>query len=232
MTGLEAVGVWVADSRRTLMPPTTFAVSAGEIVVVYGDPGHQHTLLALALGGRLVPAGGEVLLDGDDTLAALQRSVALVDVPGVSEPDDISRLGTIVGEELAMAGRPARAAHVETWLTANGLWARRKDRMEDLPPGTRSLALARLATQRSGLACLVLALPERHGIDADGWLETATWLAGEGFAVVATTSVGVARQIEALAPQVRTVRFGNTEFREPEQPDEPGDPFTPEEVRP
>jgi ABC-type transport system involved in cytochrome c biogenesis ATPase subunit len=214
--GLEAVGVWVADNRRTLLPPTTFAVAAGEIVVVYGDPGHQHTLLALALGGRLVPAGGEVLLDGDDKIATLQRKVALVDVPGVSEPDDISRLGTIVGEELAMAGRPARAANVETWLTGSGLWARRKDRMEELPPGTRSLALARLATQRSGLTHLVLALPERHGIDADGWLETATWLAAEGFGVVATTSVGVARQIEALAPQVRTTQFGNAEFRDPE----------------
>jgi hypothetical protein len=209
---LEAAGVWIADARRTLLAPTTVRVEPGSIVVVYGDPGHRHTLLALALGGRIPLGGGDVLLDGDPSPAALHRAVALVDVPGVNDPDDVTTLKRVVGEELAMAGRPARAQHVEQWLSANGLWVHHADRLEDLPASVRTLALARLAAQRPGVEYLVLALPERHGVDPAGWLQTTTELAEQGLGVLATTSVGVARHIEAQAPVVRTVPFGNAEF--------------------
>jgi ABC-type hemin transport system ATPase subunit len=94
----------VADARRTLLEPTSVTLETGEIVAVHGDPGHRHTLLTLALGGRLVPSGGEVAVDGDDTAEARQQKVALA-------------LTTVVGEELAMAGQPARRTHVDDWLT-------------------------------------------------------------------------------------------------------------------
>lgn len=222
---LDAAGVWIADARRTLLAPTTVSVPAGSVVVVYGDPGHQHTLLALALGGRIALGGGDVLIDGDDSPAVLQRRVALVDVPGVSDPDDVSALTTIVGEELSMAGRPARKRHVDDWLSEHGLWVHRDARLEDLPAGARTLALAGLAAQRPDVEFLVLTLPERHGVDADGWLTTANALAEQGLGIVATTSVGVARHIEAQAPDVPTVSFGNSEFVIPD--DEP-DPEAPE----
>ncbi|MBO9522207.1 MAG: hypothetical protein J7518_11775 [Nocardioidaceae bacterium] len=213
---LDASGVWVADSRRTLLEPTTVGLAAGDIVVVYGDPGHRHPLLALALGGRFVLGGGEVLADGDARPQTLHRKVALVDVPGVSDPDDVAPLTTVVAEELAMAGRPARKRHVEDWLTAHGLWVHREARMEDLPAGARTLALARLAAQRPGVEFLVLALPERWGVDPEGWLATAQGLADEGYGVLATTSVGVARHVEQQAPEettgIRVVPFGNAAF--------------------
>lgn len=221
MSTLEAAGVWVADDRRTLLAPTTVTVATGEIVAVYGDPGHRHTLLALALGGRLVPSGGEVGVDGDYTAEARQRQVALVDVPGVSEPDDVSALTTIVGEELAMAGKPARRTHVDEWLTSNGLRPHRDDRMEDLPAGLRTVALARLASLRPGVQFLVLALPERNGIDPEAWLAGAIALAGAGFGIIATMSTGIARHLERDHPVIRTVPFGNAEFHEPEPEPEP-----------
>lgn len=214
MNTLDAAGVWVAEARRTLLAPTTLTVTDGEIAVVYGDPGHQHPLFSLALGGRLVPDGGVVAVDHDDSPQALQRRVALVDVPGVSEPDDVSRLRTIVGEELAMAGRPAGRRHVEDWLTAHSLWPYHQDRMEDLPTGARSVALAHLAAQRPGVEFLVLTLPERHGVDVAAWLSTARGLAAAGLGVVATASVGVARHIENQTPEIRTVPFGNAQFSE------------------
>lgn len=221
MSTLEAAGVWVADDRRTLLAPTTVTVATGEIVAVYGDPGHRHTLLALALGGRLVPSGGEVGVDGDYTAEARQRQVALVDVPGVSEPDDVSALTTIVGEELAMAGKPARRTHVDEWLTSNGLRPHHDDRMEDLPAGLRTVALARLASLRPGVQFLVLALPERNGIDPEAWLAGAIALAGAGFGIIATMSTGIARHLERDHPVIRTVPFGNAEFHEPEPEPEP-----------
>jgi ABC-type transport system involved in cytochrome c biogenesis ATPase subunit len=214
MSELVAAGVWVNDARRTLLEPTTVSVATGEIVAVHGDPGHRHALLALALGGRLVPEGGEVGVDGDYSVEALQRHVALVDVPGVSEPDEVSRLTTIVGEELAMAGLPARRSHVDDWLTGAGLRPHVDDRIEDLPAGQRTVAMARLASLRPGVQFLVLALPERNGIDPEGWLAGAVSLAEAGFGVLATTSVGIARHLERDHPEIRTLAFGNSEFHE------------------
>lgn len=216
MSTLEAVGVWVADARRTLLVPTTVSVQTGEIVGVYGDPGHRHTLLALALGGRLVPDGGEVGIDSDYAAQTRQRRVALVDVPGVSEPDDVSLLTTIVGEELAMAGKSARRSHVDDWLTSTGLRPHGGERIEDLPAGLRTVAMARLASLRPAVEFLVLGLPERNGIDPDAWFDGALALAESGFGVLATMSTGIARHIERDHPDIRTVPFGNAEFHDSE----------------
>ncbi len=216
MSSLTAAGVWVNDARRPLLEPTTVTVTTGEIVAVHGDPGHRHTLLALALGGRLRLDGGEVGIDGDYSPETRQRQVALVDVPGVSEPDEVSALTTIVGEELAMAGRPAGRRHVDEWLTTNQLRPHRDDRIEDLPPGLRTVAMARLASLRPEVWFLVLALPERNGIDPEAWVDGAAALAEAGFGVLATTSTGVARHVERDHPAIRTVAFGNAQFHEEE----------------
>lgn len=215
MSTLEAAGVWITDDRdRSLLEPTTVRVASGEVVLVHGDPGHRHTLLALALGGRIALGGGEVLLDGVADPARLHRTVALVDVPGVSEPDEVSALRTIVGEELAMAGKPAGRRQVESWLGSNSMWSHHRDRMEDLPGGVRTLALARLASLRPGVEFLVLAMPERSGVDRDAWLEAAQALADAGFGVVVTASDGLARIVAEEAPAIRSVPFGNAVFDE------------------
>jgi ABC-type uncharacterized transport system ATPase component len=226
MSALEAAGVWVTDDRRTLLEPTSVVVETGEVVTVYGDPGHRHTLLALALGGRLVPTGGELRIDADHDAESRQRQVALVDVPGVSEPDDVVALTTIVGEELAMAGKPARRDHVDHWLTSNGLRPYRDDRIEDLPPGLRTVVMARLASLRPGVQFLVLALPERSGIDPTAWLDEAAALARAGFGVLATISTGVARHLERDHPDIRTVPFGNAVFHDADVPQPEPEPAT------
>jgi ABC-type transport system involved in cytochrome c biogenesis ATPase subunit len=219
MSVLEAAGVWVTDGRRALLEPTSVAVATGEVVTVYGDPGHRHTLLSLALGGRLVPTGGELRIDAEHGPETRQQQVALVDVPGVSEPDDVIALTTVVGEELAMAGKPARRDHVDHWLTSNGLRPYRDDRVEDLPAGLRTVAMARLASLRPGVQFLVLAMPERSGIDPVAWLDEAAALAGVGFGVLATVSTGVARHLERDRPDIRTVPFGNAVFHDAHEPE-------------
>jgi len=215
MSVLEAAGVWVADDRRTLLEPTSVAVESGEIVAAYGDPGAQHALLALSLGGRLVPGGGELRIDDDYTAEARQAQVALVDVPGVSEPDDVLPLTTVVGEELAMAGMPARHTHVDHWLTSNGMRQHLDQRIEDLPAGLRTVVLARLASLRPGVRFLVLGMPERNGIDPGAWLAEAVALADAGFGVLATMSRGIARHVERDHHGIRTAPFGNAVFHDP-----------------
>ena len=117
---LHAEAIAVTRGQQTLLPPTSLSVTPGELTVVAGDPGPAHALLALALAGRLDHASGSVELAGSPSRAELQKRVALVDVPTVSEPDGAVPLRTIVGEELAMARRPAGRRHVVRWLVDQG----------------------------------------------------------------------------------------------------------------
>ena len=119
---LRASNVAVHGHARPLLEPTTLSVRTGEVVVVVGEPGHGHTALALLLGGRLRADSGTIALDDRDNDArALQRMVALVDVPGVSEPDDSVPLATIVSEEMSMAGMRATRGSVRRWSSG---WTR------------------------------------------------------------------------------------------------------------
>ena len=195
-----------------MLEPTTVEVTAGELVIVHGDPGHGHTALALALAGRLVPDTGRVTLDGEHDTKALQAAVALVDVPGVSSPDDANKLCTILGEELAMARRPHRRADVRRWLETHGLLGHLDELIEDLPTGARVAALAEVAAERPDVRFIVLTLPETHGGVPEDWLPGLTGLTNEGFGVLVTTSNGVARHLphdKAAFGNAESVSFGN-----------------------
>lgn len=192
---LEARGVAVRNRHRTLLGPTSLTVHSGEISVAYGDPGYGHTALALVLAGRLKPDRGSVTIGGIAAPKARQGTVALVDVPGVSEPDPRNRLRTIVAEELAMAGFPAQRRKVKSWLHEQGYADFGKERIEDLPGAVRIAVLARLAALRDDVAFAVMSLPELHGGLPEWWLETAKVLTDENIGVLVTTSIGVASNL-------------------------------------
>lgn len=189
--GLHADDVEAHQNKSVLLPRTTLSLAEGEIAVGIGRPGSGHTALALALAGRLPLAAGQVTLDGSQNAAELQRAVALVDVPGVTEPDGAVPLHTIVGEELAMARRKASRKAVAQWLDDNSLGAHAGDATDDVPPGPRVAALARLAAQRPGARFLVITYPERHGLPPDSWLTLARGLATDGYGVLVTASAAV-----------------------------------------
>lgn len=185
---LEAVGLAVTGAHSPMLRPTTVSVGTGVVHGVVGDPGHGHTALALALGGRLVPTDGTVTLDDDPDLDRLARAVALVDVPGVSEPDGVLPLGTVIGEELAMARRPADRASVGAWASPPLL----RTRIEDVPAAERVALLLRLTAQRPGTRFLVLTMPERYGALPADWEPVATELAAQGFGVLVTMGLAAA----------------------------------------
>jgi ABC-type taurine transport system ATPase subunit len=195
---LEARGVAVRNRHRTLLEPTSLSVRSGQVAVAYGDPGYGHTALALVLAGRLKPDRGSVTIGGIAEPKARQGTVALVDVPGVSEPDPKNRLSTIVGEELAMAGFSAQRTKVKSWLGEQGYADFGKERIEDLPGAVRIAVLARLAALRDDVAFAVMSLPELHGGLPEWWLETAKVLTDENIGVLVTTSIGVAATLEDI----------------------------------
>lgn len=183
---LTASGVAVDGPHGPLLRPTSLRVNSGEVAMVSGAPGAGHTALALALAGRMRPARGTVEIDGDGRTSGLRRRVAVVDTPGVSEPDPVLPLRAVIGEELAMAGRGTRPRSVVEWLTARGAGGYARNRFEDVPAPTRLALMLELAAMRPGTEVLVLTLPDRHGGSPVHWWPLLTEHAAAGRIVVVT----------------------------------------------
>jgi energy-coupling factor transporter ATP-binding protein EcfA2 len=192
---LTVSGVTIGGRHRPMLPPTDLELRTGEVRAVVGEPGHGHTALALILAGRLRPDAGRALLDGSPTDTSRQRAVALVDVPGVTEPDDLVPMRTILGEELAMAGMPARRRAVRNWaVRAWPVGAGTPDvdisrRTEDVPPERRTTLLLRAAARRPDVRFLVLTLPDRWGVTPAQWQPVAAQLARHGLGILVTVGV-------------------------------------------
>lgn len=188
---LYADDVELHQPHRVLLPRTTLACAAGDLVVAVGRPGSGHTALALALAGRLNLSSGQVTLGTSQNRAELQRAVALVDVPGVSEPDESVPLHTIIGEELAMAGLPAGSAKVRELAAEYGLEDATELAWGEVSPLPRLHLMCHLASRRRGVTHLVITYPERHGLKADELIDVVRPLTRARFGVVLTSSRAV-----------------------------------------
>ncbi|BBF99271.1 MULTISPECIES: ATP-binding cassette domain-containing protein [Pseudonocardia] len=189
-TTLVADGVTVDGPHGPLLATTSLRVTAGSILLVAGTPGSGHTALALCLAGRMRPTRGRVSFGGDgaDDPDRLRRAVAVVDTPGVSEPDPALPLRTVIGEELAMAGRRAWPRAVGEWLAGRGAEQWAGTRFEDVPAPTRIALMTELAAARPGIEAVVLTAPDRHGGTPVTWWQIAAGHAAAGLAVVVTCS--------------------------------------------
>ena len=190
---LQADAVTVSGAHAPLLLATSVTARTGEVTLVAGDPGYGHVALALALGGRIVPSSGNVRLEGVDDLGALRSRVALVDVPGVSEPEEGLTARAVIAEELAFSGQRARAGDVTAFLAAQDGQRHGGLRWEQLPSGLRTAWLADLAARRRGVEFLVLASPDRFGGDPCHWWNVAKVLADRGKGVVVQCTHASAR---------------------------------------
>lgn len=194
-----------------ILPPTSLEVLSGSSVLVVGDPGSSHVALALALAGRLSGMSGLVTIDQHSDPGFLQRSVALVDVPGVSEPDPGLPVRTVVGEELAMAGRHAGPRSVRAWLDAAGLGHAQHARLRELTGPQRIRMMVTLAALREP-KFMVLTLPERLGGLPEDWVEPIAEAIESGIGMVITASRGLAAHFpDTVARTDRHVEVGNAE---------------------
>ena len=188
--------VAVAGARSPLVQPTSFVAPPSRVTPVAGDPGYGQVALALALAGRMPLAGGRVTLDGSDDPAVLRRHVAVVDVPGVSAPEDGLAVHHVLAEELAFAGRPSGRRAVEAFLTAHGVGAAADEPFEALAPEDRVRVLAHAAAERTATRVLVVTNPDRRGGDARTWWPVLEALAAEGITVVVQVTHATMRQLD------------------------------------
>ncbi|MFI2102964.1 hypothetical protein ACH436_06710 [Isoptericola sp. NPDC019693] len=197
-------GVRVEGRRDPMLESTDLTWSTGECLLVAGEPGHGHTALALVATGRFVPSSGTVRLDGAVVPpSALRARTAVVDVPGISEPDDALSLADIVAEGLALAGRRSLPRDVSRWLEERSLTDERGRRVDQLPGVVRTAVLAALATENPDVRFVVLTLPDRHGGEPSGWWETARTLAASGLGVLVQSTRSSARDLGVDLPPAR-----------------------------
>jgi energy-coupling factor transporter ATP-binding protein EcfA2 len=182
----------VKGRRDDLLPPTSLQAKRGELILVAGARQDQRTALALTLSGRMKPAGGRVGWDTSPRTKFLRLASALVDSPGVNEPEQHLSVRDLVTEDLALIPRRYRGALLsEPWLKVNSfedianLWT------EQLPPDRRIELLTALALANPHTDLLVVDSPDRHSAQASDWLPRLEQLADDGgrpLAVVATVA--------------------------------------------
>ncbi len=206
---IVAEGVEATGPHGPLLRPTSLRVRGGQLLLVSGDPGPERTALALVLSGRLRPGRGTVRLDGRADARALRRTVAIVDAPGVTEPEGTIPVRDVVAEGLDLAGRRSGRAAVRRWLSEHGLEEHAEHRFEHLPTRERVRMTPALAVEDRRTSALVLDSPDRHGGDPAHWYAAALHQSEQGHAVVVLCSPHSAEQLDVPAARVADENRGH-----------------------
>jgi hypothetical protein len=185
---LRAYAISVQGPHAPMLNPTSVAVGDHQLVLLAGYPGPGHVAAALSLSGRLRPDGGEVMLDGKTDGRVLRQRVAVVDAPGITEPDDALPVKSVVGEELAIAGKKAGGKAVQAWLEEHG-WHE----------------YAELTVARADVEVVILTMPDRHGGDPHDWYALGKELASRGYGVIITCAEASARLLGVTAAQLGSI---------------------------
>ena len=181
---IEVEKLAINKGHIPIIEPTSLRIKQSDLMLIVGETEVSQVSFALSLAGRMKLSSGSVKIDNEENPELLQEMVALVDVPNISEPDDVMKLETIVGEELAIAGRKAMLKHVRAFLQQNKISKYAKETFETLPNKIRYDVLMKLASIRPNTKVLLLAEPDRLGGKPEIWWKIAKKYNKLGFTVV------------------------------------------------
>lgn len=176
-------------TKGTSLPPTTAHFASGSVTRVVAETEQRPTVLGLIATGRMKPETGTVTIDSTESRRQLRRRIALVDAPGISEPEPNVTLGGAIAEELMYAGRPSNPVAARLWARSMNMLDSFDLPISDVDPGTRIRALVELAALRTNddktpIGGIVLVSPDRHGGDPHEWMRIAGLMADRGLAVL------------------------------------------------
>ena len=181
---IEVEKLAINKGHIPIIEPTSLRIKQSDLMLIVGETEVSQVSFALSLAGRMKLSSGSVKIDNEENPELLQEMVALVDVPNISEPDDVMKLETIVGEELAIAGRKAMPKHVRAFLQQNKISKYAKETFETLPNKIRYDVLMKLASIRPNTKVLLLVEPDRLGGKPEIWWRIAKKYNKLGFTVV------------------------------------------------
>lgn len=181
---IEVEKLAINKGHIPIIEPTSLRIKQGDLTLIVGETEVSQVSFALSLAGRMKLSSGSVKIDNEENPELLQEMVALVDVPNISEPDDVMKLETIVGEELAIAGQKAMPKHARAFLQQNMISKYAKETFETLPNKIRYDVLMKLASIRPNTKVLLLAEPDRLGGKPEIWWKIAKKYNKLGFTVV------------------------------------------------
>lgn len=176
-------------------PPLDLTARTGQVVLVGIGSAVARTATGLTLTGQLRGWTGRLTVDGVPVTsrrgrAALRARSALVDPADPADPVGGLPVAAVVSEQLAAAGAHAPGG-TAGWLTAAGLAARSRDRLDEVPAGVRTRLLIELAVHRPGVELVVLDSPDRHDGSTD-WVDGCETAAAGTIAVVVLCAVPTA----------------------------------------
>ena len=181
---IEVKKLAINKGRIPIIEPTSLRIKQGDLTLIVGETEVSQVAFALSLAGRMKLSSGSVKIDNNENPELLQEMVALVDVPNISEPDDVMKLETIVGEELAIAGQKAMPKHARAFLQQNMISKYAKETFETLHNKIRYDVLMKLASIRPNTKVLLLVEPDRLGGKPEIWWRIAKKYNKLGFTVV------------------------------------------------
>lgn len=182
----------VSKGKDLALPATSVVFESGSVTRVVVETEQRPTVLGLIATGRMRPETGTVTIDGEASRKQLRHRIALVDAPGISEPEPGVTFGGAIAEELMYAGRATSPVAARLWARSMNMLDRFELPMADVDPGTRIRALLELAALRTqdgkkSIDGIVLVSPDRHGGDPHEWMRIANLLAARGMAVLIIT---------------------------------------------
>jgi hypothetical protein len=176
---LSATELYVKGRHQDLLPATTLHAPSGTLLLVQADRQDTRTALAVTLSGRMKPTAGTASWGHDPDIAHLRRHTALLDAPGVNEPERHLSVKDLVAEDLALVPRKFRdRTRPAAWLARNGHSELIGKWVEELQPEERLNLLADLAQADADVEVLVVDSPDRHSGDPQDWLPLLRRLAG------------------------------------------------------
>lgn len=182
----------VKGRRFDLVPPTSLQASSGSLLLVAADLQGQRTALALALSARMKPSSGKISWDHSASLSHLRRRSALIDSPGVNEPEQHLSVKDLVTEDLALLPRRYRGIRRGSdWIKVNAFEDIADVWVDEVPAARRLSLLCALALANPEVDLLVVDSPDRHCADPNDWLPQLEALAqdpGRPLCIIATVT--------------------------------------------
>ncbi|MFJ2317255.1 ABC transporter ATP-binding protein [Glutamicibacter sp. NPDC087661] len=188
---LTADSITVKGRHDQLVGPTSVQLQRGELQLLVSEPQISRTALALVLSGRMAPSSGTVVWNADPKLRTLRKHSALVDSPGINEPESHLKVCDLVAEDLGLIPGPNwRKPGARKWMAQHGFDDIASCWSDAIDPGRLFELQLLLAAENPRLELLIVDSPDRHDLEDEHWLETLENFASSHreFAVLAIVS--------------------------------------------